>query len=161
MDVKKKKKKGEINKNLALALTWYFVCSQSLPTCVFPACLQELGPLNTIGHHDLHLLRCTFTSRKGSRLRISFSPPVPPSLSCYQSLLYESIVTRCDAWKMCSCCSLVSCQMVNKGGGVLFLRWKRCSSCKPTSPLFWSSLPLPPTLFFFWLISWTDSKCYS
>lgn len=40
---------------LALALTLYLACSHCVPTCIFPVCLEELGPLNTNGHHNLHL----------------------------------------------------------------------------------------------------------
>lgn len=45
----------EKKKYLALALTLYLACSHCVPTCIFPVCLEELGPLNTNGHHNLHL----------------------------------------------------------------------------------------------------------
>lgn len=69
-------------------MTSYLACSNCLPTCIFPVCLEKLGPLNANGHLNFHF--CDVLSKVAKVQGIAL-------VLFFVFLLYEIIVTQCDA----------------------------------------------------------------
>lgn len=101
-------------KNLALALTSYFAFSNCLPTWVFSVCLEELGPLNTNGYHNLHLWDVLTQVAKDQDCIFFFF--FATKAYCMKVLSLNVMLERCAHAVLWS--SVRSC---TRGG--LFLRW--------------------------------------
>lgn len=119
------------------------------PLVFFSVCLEEFGPLNTNGHHNLHLWNVLTQVAKDQGCIFLFFF-IATKAYCMKVLSLNVMLERCAHAVLWS--SVRSC---TRGG--LFLRRKQSYSCKLLLPSFFSSFFCGLFLF----ISWTNIKCYS